>query len=191
GIVTALTSGISLAAYQILTAKQTADHPNELVALADEQRSQPKPEKANQPRLDLYGDPLPEGAIARLGTARWRTDGVDAMAVAADGRTLLTANTETGITIWDMATGKPTRKIPGKPELHKEWFSPQAFWSEVALTADGRKAVFMPNDPNDVAGGCAIHVVDILTGKEIRSWRNPRWSHPQGHGRRGIVSGGG
>ncbi len=193
GIVTAFTTGIGLAANHALTGNRPTGQLNEQLAFSDEQRNQAKPDKPMQPRLDLFGDPLPEGAIARLGTVRWRMDshGVDAMAVAADSKSLVTANVETGITIWDMATGKHVRRIPEKPELHKEWFSPQTFWSQVALTPDGRKAVFMPNDPNDVAGGCAIHVVDVLTGKEIQTWRNPRWSHPQGNGRRGIVSGDG
>src|SRR4029077_4900796 len=71
GFVTAITTGIGLAAHQALTAKPVNAEPKELLAVADERRDQPKPEKANQPRLDRYGDPLPEGAIARLGTIRW------------------------------------------------------------------------------------------------------------------------
>src|SRR5260370_13352892 len=133
-----------------------------------QQAESPAPPKA--PRTDRYGDPLPDGAIARLGTARWRLDahGANAMTVAADGRTLLTANTTTGITIWDMETGKPIRRIPEKPELHKEWFGLGP--SSVALTADGRKAIFIPADR--VLNG-TIFLVDVSTGKEIRTWRDP------------------
>jgi hypothetical protein len=39
------------------------------------------------PRLDQYGDPLPDGAIARLGTERVRRVGRGALVVLPDGHT--------------------------------------------------------------------------------------------------------
>src|SRR5216683_1038020 len=63
GIVTAFTTGMGLAAHQALTANPAKGESKELLAAADERRDQPKPEKAKQPHLDRYGDPLPPGAI--------------------------------------------------------------------------------------------------------------------------------
>ena len=46
-------------------------------------------------RRDLYGDPLPDGAVARLGTLRWRAaKGVEALAFAPDGNTIACASYE-------------------------------------------------------------------------------------------------
>src|SRR5262249_54990556 len=61
------------------------------------------------PLLDRHGDPLPEGAIARLGTLRWRADsGVDALAYSSDGKTLV-AISGNKVCLFDTTTGKLTK----------------------------------------------------------------------------------
>lgn len=63
-----------------------------------------------QPRLDVLGDALPEGAIARFGTVRFRIGTVGPVALSPDGKTLA-AESAQGITLWDVETGRPRLPI--------------------------------------------------------------------------------
>lgn len=65
-----------------------------------------------KPRVDSHGDPLPEGAIARLGTVRFRHDGAaSALVYSPDGKIL--AGTCAGkVILWEAATGKRIRQLP-------------------------------------------------------------------------------
>ena len=54
---------------------------------------------------DLYGDPLPDGAVGRLGTVRFRHDGEGtSVAYAENGKTLV-VKTRLGFELLDVATG--------------------------------------------------------------------------------------
>ncbi len=56
-------------------------------------------------RLDRHGDPLPEGALARLGTVRLRTGGtVRGLALSPDG-TRVAAVSADRVYVWDRVTG--------------------------------------------------------------------------------------
>ena len=59
---------------------------------------------------DRYGDPLPLGAIARLGTVRWRAAGVSQMAFVPGGKCLAT-NGGRGLSVWDLNMGRVVRTI--------------------------------------------------------------------------------
>src|SRR5262249_50674313 len=60
-----------------------------------------------QPRLDRYGDPLPPGAVARLGTERLRHGGWPlALTFSRDSKTLLSGSGGHTVRLWDVATGK-------------------------------------------------------------------------------------
>src|SRR6516162_6099025 len=68
------------------------------------------PPAAAQPRADALGDPLPKGAIARLGTARLLHDEhMLTAAFAPDGKTIAAAPDYYGgrLRLWETATGKP------------------------------------------------------------------------------------
>jgi RNA polymerase sigma factor (sigma-70 family) len=77
-------------------------------------------------RLDAFGDPLPEGAQARLGTTRFCVgEVVYAFAFAPDGRTLAAAG-DGCIWLWDPATGKALRRleVPGGGYVYALAFAP-------------------------------------------------------------------
>jgi RNA polymerase sigma factor (sigma-70 family) len=68
------------------------------------------PPGTTRDRVDPYGDPLPPGAVARLGTVRLRHSGpVNAVAFSADGTALISADENGVMALWDRATGKLRR----------------------------------------------------------------------------------
>jgi RNA polymerase sigma factor (sigma-70 family) len=135
-------------AYGQLAAKQRQEEPPKpFVKVAD----RPEPARPNETRTDQYGDLLPPGAIARLGTIRFRhEDRVEEFSYSPDGQTLASAAGKT-IYLWEPATGKVLRRITG----HE----------------DGVMCVAWSPDGKTLASGSAdntIRLWDTTTGKETR-----------------------
>jgi WD40 repeat protein len=65
----------------------------------------------SEPRVDFYGDPLPDGAVARLGTVRYRAcAGAGRIEFLADGRTLLGCDDRR--LVWlDVPTGETIKAV--------------------------------------------------------------------------------
>jgi WD40 repeat protein len=109
-------------------------------------------------RTDLYGDPLPPGVQARLGTVRFRHGGYLVRMVASpDGTQLITAGTG-GIRFWDVATGRLVRSIP------LNWYI-----TDIALLADGKRlaSIEFTNGPTDGKTTSDIRIWDLATGAEL------------------------
>jgi RNA polymerase sigma factor (sigma-70 family) len=103
----------------------------------------------DRPRADRYGDPLPPGAIARLGTVRFRT-WANGVAFLPGDKVLATVDREV-VSFWDVGTGKETRR------------SVDMRWGEAsALSADG-KVLAVSAIPNDNT----IHLWEVSTGKHL------------------------
>jgi WD40 repeat protein len=124
------------------------------------------------PRLDAQGDPLPAGAVSRLGTTRLRAGGrlVD-LAFTPDGKTLVSGGTD-GVRTWDAATGKQLRHFQGddisKLSSFLELTSADGTRQRFALTPDGKRLALIGND--------AIRICETTTGKEVRSFGSKgRW----------------
>src|SRR5262245_16741309 len=62
------------------------------------------PEGKEPARTDASGDPLPPGAVLRLGTGRFRHAG--AFAFLPDGRTIVSRSEGNSFRFWETATGK-------------------------------------------------------------------------------------
>jgi WD40 repeat protein len=102
------------------------------------------------PRLDVHGDRLPEGAVARLGTVRFQTRGnVHAIALSPGGSTVVTATYESEgarVGFLDTTTGKVVREFYVKG-VHAD---------RIQFTPDGKSLVF--------GGWDGIKMIDARTG---------------------------
>ena len=112
----------------------------------------PEPKKSEAPRLrtDRHGDPLPDGAIARLGTVRWRHGFfVRDLALSPDGKKIAAVGAGRAITLWDAATGKAIHQFPNRDQPNGVAFSP-----------DGK--MFATTDTP------ICRLWDVASGKELR-----------------------
>jgi WD40 repeat protein len=85
------------------------------------------------------------------------------MVVSPDGKSLFTGNRLTGISVWDLATGRITRPVPADPNLRRVCLPGSA----VALSADGRTAAIAGSD-------ATVHLLDLATGTEKQQCRGHR-----------------
>src|SRR5712692_643659 len=101
-----------------------------LAAPADPGKQKTVPERPA--RRDQHGDPLPEGAVARIGTVRLRHAGpVTALAYSHDGKILASGSEDGTIRLWDAATGKELQCVAKQ----------QGKIAEVHFSADGQRLI--------------------------------------------------
>jgi WD40 repeat protein len=105
------------------------------------------------PNTDLYGDSLPTGAVARLGTARLRP--ARCLAFSPDGKTLATGEIDV-IRFWDTATGRQVHQIAAR--FHEEFCGP----GFLAFSPDGRRLAALRR-------GHEVGVWNVGTGKRLFS----------------------
>jgi WD40 repeat protein len=107
--------------------------------------------------VDLYGDPLPKGARARLGTVRWTGGGAWCVAFSGDGKLLAAGNADLTARLWDTATGREVRRFQGAKlgQVH-----------HIALSPDGRTLA-----TSDLDNGVLLW--DARTGKHLRAVPGP------------------
>ncbi len=105
------------------------------------------------PRTDLYGDPLPPGAVMRYGTIRLRHCGAD-VTFSKDGKQLISCGTDGTVRFWDSATGKLLR------QQRLAWMprSPYERLARMALSPEGVIAAAW--------NGQMVYVYDVNTGAE-------------------------
>jgi RNA polymerase sigma factor (sigma-70 family) len=120
------------------------------------------PEEGDRRLVDRLGDPLPAGAVARLGTVRFRFSPVGC-AFLPDGKTVVSVGQNGGIDLWDARTGRLLR------EIDTGRFS--RGWGVVSLSGDGKRlAVSGVVAPEANAGWRrAARVYDLASGEVLRA----------------------
>jgi WD40 repeat protein len=126
----------------------------------------PEPKADGQkPKTDLYGDPLPAGAVARFGPLRLcETRHVHSVAFAPDGRLIASSGWEGRIHLWDARTGTLIRTLPSRLE-------------NTAGTNSIPCVVFGPDGKCLLSGhrDGSTRMWDTASGKEL--WRSDVKSH--------------
>src|SRR5260370_42008756 len=68
--------------------------------------------RAELPNVDRFGDPLPDGAVARLGSMRFtHSAALEQFAFAADGKTIVFFGRDNIVGRWDAVSGKELRRV--------------------------------------------------------------------------------
>jgi RNA polymerase sigma factor (sigma-70 family) len=108
-------------------------------------------EKTLRSHADQFGDPLPPGVIASMGSRRMRAGRqICAMDYSPDGKWLAAA-TENEVWIWDKTNGTVLRRIP----------SPGAWPVDVRFVSQSTLVHASGRSP------ARLRLLDILTGKEL------------------------
>jgi len=112
-----------------------------LGALACLQNARAADTESPRRSLDQYGDPLPTGAIVRLGTTRFRHGGpVPFVRYALDDKVIVSAGGDAAVRIWDAETGKELHTIRPGPGFR---FDPWMASMPVAMSGDGHTLATM------------------------------------------------
>jgi RNA polymerase sigma factor (sigma-70 family) len=156
-----LTVGLGAASVGILVSQQQ-EPKAEPPPLRAEPAEKPKAEPVAVARTDLYGDPLPDGALARLGTVRLRQAGMLQLVFSDEGKTLFSTGLDNHIRRWEVSSGKligsqPITLPPDDPFRTPEFHD--AFVPRLALSPDGRTVA--------IVGPKHLFFLDAATGKEV------------------------
>lgn len=106
-------------------------------------------------RVDAYGDPLPDGALARIGTTRWRSgSSINALVVSPDGAYAASGSDDRRVHLWEVRTGREVHTL----------FGHRGYVGSLAFSPDGKRLA---------SGGAdqTVRLWDTAMGKQLRCWK--------------------
>jgi WD40 repeat protein len=124
--------------------------------------------------VDRFGDPLPAGAMARMGTVRWGHDDiVTFVAFTADGKGVITASRDNALRYWNRETGMERYRI--ESFVRRPGGAPR---DAHVIEVGGRRlgAATLSPDGKTLAAVfdyTRIYLWDVPTGREIRQLTSP------------------
>jgi RNA polymerase sigma factor (sigma-70 family) len=134
---------------------------------AEAARAAPRAEGPKRPGADLHGDPLPDGAVARLGTLRFRHEENNTHAVVflPGGRVLATAAGD-AVYLWEAATGKELARLrEAVPRVRRDGVPERRDWIHaLACSPDGKLLAAGHNEG-------IVRLWDVAARKPVRTWR--------------------
>jgi RNA polymerase sigma factor (sigma-70 family) len=156
-LATSLAVGTGALAHQVLATKQPQTPPEEREKATAQRADRPAPATDKRSDVDLDGDPLPPGAIARMGAIRFHhIQDATSVAFSPDGKFLITASDyNRTIILWDAATGKELHRFIGD-----EYSTPMGV---PVFSPDSKRLASL------VWGQTGVRLWDVATGKEVRT----------------------
>jgi len=163
--------GAGVAGYQGLGGRGNGGEPGPAPATIQiaplENTAVAKQQKQEAPAVDLYGDPLPTGALARLGTARWRHGGITGFVVyLPDGKRLISASHDGVFHVWEYPSGKEIQRFgPGVQEPVPPPIRFRDFAIPVAVSADCKILAYYHDESE-------VRVYEVSTGKTLATLKH-------------------
>jgi WD40 repeat protein len=113
--------------------------------------------QGHRARTDQYGDPLPPGALARLGTVRLRHAGEIQCIAFAPAGILASAGQDGTVRFWEVTDGRELRRLPKQKGIPST--------DAIAFARDGRLFA--------TAAGATISLWEMPAAKNLRQFRTP------------------
>lgn len=149
-----------------------------------------RPAPGQEPRRDLYGDPLPDGAVARIGTTRLRNvTEISRLSLSPDGKLLVTSGDHTSLQVWDTATGALVRQLKHPPREKPDRLFPEATQEGLSTFNFGPSARKL----YAVTATGRVLTCDVTTGEwgpvlaraeQVANQSGLTWAHRTGDGTR-------
>jgi RNA polymerase sigma factor (sigma-70 family) len=158
--------GTAVLAYQALAARPPAAEAGP-PALAAGDGEPEGPGAEGRPRTDRYGDPLPSGAVGRLGTLRFRHQHtVVSLAFSRDGKTIVSGSWDQTVRLWDAATGRELHRFawPHGDPVFSDTVSSAALSPDGKTVAEGCTTPELGGQPQPLVRQTVV-LWDVATGR--------------------------